>query len=261
MKKIAALVLAMGLTMRTYAEPQMTDIVSFEAHVIDEATSATLATGGPWPWEDQSSQTMTGDMGGAGRTIVVKCRNAAGATIFGGLITHADLRVIAPPMGLPGPSTVVSLTFSIESDTIDVFMNGWNFIGNMLILPAEDDVPPPTPVVVDIKPGSATNPYNVGTKGVLPVAVMGSADVNLRQIDPASVKLAGVSPVRLTVADLQRDGFADLILHFRDQDVDTLLVGVMNKEVVDLELTGTLKDGTAIKGTDSMTVLRKRGQK
>ena len=57
-------------------------------------------------------------------------------------------------------------------------------------------------VPVDIKPQSCPNPLNVGKKGVLPVAVLGNDDFDVTDIDPSSVRLAGVPPLRSSLEDV-----------------------------------------------------------
>lgn len=260
MKIFATLALVAGLTMQLSAEPVFEDIVTYEALVTDAASGATLASGGPWDWDwdDVSSQSMLGSMAGPGRTIVVICRNAAGEAIFGGMIT-ADLTVPPSPFEPPNPFGQVTLTFYTADDIVSVFLNNRYFVGELVLLPVEDDAV--LPVVVDIKPGSDQNPFNTRSQGVLPVVVLGSPELDVSQIVPASVKLAGVSPVRLAFDDLQADGFSDAILHFRSQDVAAVLAGVADGEVVELELTGTLLDGTAIGGSDTLTVILPKKKK
>jgi hypothetical protein len=260
MKTLTALALVLGFAMRLSAEPLLTDIVTYETVVIDEASGQTLAAGGPWLWEDLSYQTLGGVMSGPGRSIVVKCRNAAGQTIFGGAINAADLRPPFSPFDPPNPSGEVTLGFYSENYTITVLLNGIYFVGEMIMLPAQDD-PVVLTVSVDIKPGSVTNPFNIRSEGLLPVAILGSPKVNVSQVDLTSIKLAGITPVRSAVSDLQGDGYADLVLHFRNQDLAGVLVGVTDGEVVGLELTGVLLDGTVLKGTDSITVMAKQGKK
>ena len=50
----------------------------------------------------------------------------------------------------------------------------------------------PVSVYVDIKPGGCPTPVNVGSKGVLPVAVLGTGDFDVSTIDPQSITLAGL---------------------------------------------------------------------
>ena len=47
-------------------------------------------------------------------------------------------------------------------------------------------------VDIDIKPGSCPNPFNAKSKGSVPVAIVGSADLDVSTINPASITLAGV---------------------------------------------------------------------
>lgn len=263
MKKSVLLAMGLGLATTLQAEPVLTDITSFEAVVLDSATGQTLASGGAWDWQDLSVQTMTGVPGGVGRTIAVKCRNAEGKTIFGGTINVEVLTAPFSPFLPPDPSGLVSLDFYAENYILSVFVNGMEFVGSMILLPAEDDpdVPQVKEVAVDIKPGSEKNPFNTGSKGVLPVAILGSAGTDVAQIDLASVKLAGLVPVKTAVTDIQADGYADVVMHFRDQDVAGLLAGSINGEVVGLELTGTMLDGTLITGTDTLTLIVEKGKK
>ena len=47
-------------------------------------------------------------------------------------------------------------------------------------------------VPVDIKPGGCPNPLNVGSQGVLPVAILGTSDLDVTTIKPETVTLNGV---------------------------------------------------------------------
>jgi hypothetical protein len=57
-------------------------------------------------------------------------------------------------------------------------------------------------IILDIKPGTCKNPLNIGSKGVLPVAVLGSAGFDVSVINPASIRLIGVEPLRSAVEDV-----------------------------------------------------------
>ncbi|MQY56694.1 hypothetical protein GH140_00640, partial [bacterium] len=64
------------------------------------------------------------------------------------------------------------------------------------------------PVFVDIKPGSCPNPLNLKSKGVLPIAILGTEDFDVTKIDPATLILVregyeepGVSPLRWAYED------------------------------------------------------------
>ncbi len=57
-------------------------------------------------------------------------------------------------------------------------------------------------VAVDVKLGGCPNPINLKAKGVLPVAVLGSADFDVRPIDVATIRLNGVAPLRSSYGDV-----------------------------------------------------------
>ncbi len=129
----------------------------------------------------------------------------------------------------------------------------------------------PRLIQVDIKPGACPpNPLNVRSRGMTPVAVLGSDELDVREIDPESVTLAGVSPRRSTYADsassadcslLNADGHLDLVLHFRTQE---LVAAIERQEaemhdgmVTTLELAaGTFGDaGEQLAGQDTVMLL------
>ncbi len=130
------------------------------------------------------------------------------------------------------------------------------------------------PVSVDVHPGSCPNPVNVKSKGVLPLAILGMAGFEVADIDPATVRLEGVPALRSSVSDVGTpytadligsrscntfgaDGFVDLTLKFRMQNVVAALGAVGDRDEIVLELTGYLRDGTPIVGHDIVWILAK----
>ncbi|MEI6167646.1 MAG: hypothetical protein WCS52_10665 [bacterium] len=71
----------------------------------------------------------------------------------------------------------------------------------------------------------------------------------------------GCGANHFAISDIQSDGYADVVVLFRDQDVAALLPSAVDGEVVGLELTGALKDGTLITGSDNITVQVKKDRK
>src|SRR4029077_14114102 len=130
-------------------------------------------------------------------------------------------------------------------------------------------------VSVDIKPTSVPIPINIGAVGTLPVAILGTATFNVSTVDPSSVKLNGVSPLRSGLEDTTtpftgalvnstscttagRDGYTDLVLSFSNPAVSASLGNVTNGQVLVLTLTGNLKaqyGGTPITGQDIVVIL------
>ena len=137
----------------------------------------------------------------------------------------------------------------------------------------------PVSVYLDIKPGGCPTPINVGSKGVLPVAVLGTNDFDVTTIDPQSISLAGVSPLRWSIEDvatpytinvdecniddcheLTSDGYDDLTLKFDSQEIYAAIGEVYDRECLILELTGNLTsahDKRRIKGGDVVSILKK----
>jgi hypothetical protein len=140
-------------------------------------------------------------------------------------------------------------------------------------------IPEVTFIPVDIKPQSCPNPLNVKSKGVLPVAVLGTMDFAVTQVDMTTLQLEGIFPLRegledvatpfeqlsgetdaLACTDEGPDGFTDLTLKFDTQELVAALGDVRDGEALILTLTGKLFDGTPIQGED-VVVIRKKGKK
>jgi hypothetical protein len=147
-------------------------------------------------------------------------------------------------------------------------------------------------VAVDIKPGSCPNSYNRNSRGVLPVAVVGTANLGVGQIDPASVRLClpGEDPAapdakcvaphegppgpRTVVEDvatpfvpedslvcdcheLGGDGIADLSMKFKTEELVPALEldDRASGDLVELVVRGTLVDGTPFAGSDCVRLV------
>jgi glutamine cyclotransferase len=115
---------------------------------------------------------------------------------------------------------------------------------------------PATVVAVDIKPGSCPNPVNVKSKGVLPIAILGTVDYDVTTIDPISIRLTGIEPLRSVYEDVAGpvsdgndcncitegpDGFLDLTLKFETQRIVEAVGDVNDGDVLTLELNGVLE--------------------
>ena len=81
-------------------------------------------------------------------------------------------------------------------------------------------------MVIDIKPGSETNPVNVKSKGVVPVAILTTDDFDATSVDHTTVVFDGVFELHLKKKtgqpkrheeDVDGDGDIDLVFHFELQ--------------------------------------------
>ncbi|PLX42579.1 MAG: hypothetical protein C0608_02845 [Deltaproteobacteria bacterium] len=84
-------------------------------------------------------------------------------------------------------------------------------------------------VEVDVKPGNKHPEVVVNQGKLLDVAVFGNEDLDTADIDPASIRFAGAElshrgitgVPHMLFKDLDKDGFGDLVLSFRTEDIDT----------------------------------------
>ncbi len=118
----------------------------------------------------------------------------------------------------------------------------------------------PTPSVleveIDIKPGSDPNTINLGSKGVIPVAILSSMTFDATEVNPTTVSLGGAGvAVRgkgkslAHAEDVNGDGLPDLVVQ-----VETESLG-FDTEAGDLILTGFTYEGQEIKGTDTIVIV------
>ncbi len=129
------------------------------------------------------------------------------------------------------------------------------------------------PALIDIKPGACPNSFNRNSNDVLPVAVVGTADLDVNTIDVASVHISradgvggSVPPRSSVLADdatpfvdgepcechkFGGDGLDDRVMNFSINELVAALKlnGLPNGAVVELVVTGFLLDGTPFAGT------------
>jgi len=149
----------------------------------------------------------------------------------------------------------------------------------------EDGIPDECPIIakLDIKPGSCPNPVNPRSKGVVPMAIVGSDSFDVTQIDAGTLTLRradGVGSVatplsgppgpRITIDDvatpfagdlcdchdLGGDGIDDLLLKFSTPELAGAfqLSKVRSGAPIMLTLSGSLLDGTAFRASDCVVI-------
>lgn len=115
-----------------------------------------------------------------------------------------------------------------------------------------DTEPPPQQITIDVKPGSDENPINLKSKGVIPVAVLGSMTFDALQIDYDTVAFGpgGASPAhdKGHVEDSDGDGLMDMVFHFRTQESG------FGCDDVEATLSARTFGGTALEGSDKITI-------
>ncbi len=135
---------------------------------------------------------------------------------------------------------------------------------------------------LDIKPGSCVNPLSLTPfdtpsrskkerkGGVLTVAILGTEDFDVSEIDMSSLRLENASALRYAFTDLAapaptesacdcssegRDGFMDVTVKFQKSDVVATLGPAKSGDIVTLTLTGQLNDGTQFEASDCVRIV------
>jgi len=120
-------------------------------------------------------------------------------------------------------------------------------------------------VAMDVKPGSMRNVINLGSRGVIPVAILSSSrsngdpfDFDATMVDPTTVSLSGsllrgrgYSVDFGSSIDINRDGLLDLFVHFETEDLK------LSPADARVQLEGKTLDGVAIFGSDVVTIVPK----
>lgn len=104
-----------------------------------------------------------------------------------------------------------------------------SFVNPLAVRAEEMTCPTPTPVTIDIKPGSYPNKINLSARGLLPVAVLGTQDFDASQFTPEMAHLSdasmamsceGAAAIRWKLDDVNGDRRLDLVFFFKIEDLD-----------------------------------------
>lgn len=154
-------------------------------------------------------------------------------TVYGTYVGHypetgAEFEIISNSLIIDNPDTgwIGHLTCRYEGASSD----------SIIPLSTDADIqftvsggPSPIPIDIDIKPGSYPNSINLGSHGVIPVAILSTADFDATtQVNPENVFLAGAG-VRVrgkgnkylaSEEDVDGDGRLDLVVKVETENLD-----------------------------------------
>jgi len=189
---------------------------------------------------------------------------------------------------------------SWPTDFWDTWVGGDQILSTIWALLTLQKAVPPSPevtVAFDIKPTSCPNPLNakksdkdmaakIGDPSpwtvigadikapVLPVAILGTEDFDVRGIDPTTLTLMGVPATRWAFEDVTTpvhddaemcecttagpDGYEDLTVKFDQNSIVAALGVTYDGQVIPLTITGMTYDGIPIEGVDCVVI---RGKK
>lgn len=113
-------------------------------------------------------------------------------------------------------------------------------------------------VEIDIRPGAYPNNVNLGSHGIVPVAILSSADFDATEVDPATVVLSGASvairghgnKLLTNEEDVNDDSLLDLVVKVETEnfDPDQFQDGYAY-------LTAETYDGVPVVGSDEITIV------
>ena len=111
-------------------------------------------------------------------------------------------------------------------------------------------------VEIDIKPGNGPNCFNNNGHGVIPVAILSSADFDATQVDPTTISLDGQGVRVIGKANLQAhpedvngDSLNDLVVQIED------IAGTYEADDTLATLMAETFAGVAIQGEDTICIV------
>ena len=180
--------------------------------------------------------------------------------VYSYILKTGDYRIKVLPASSSSPTSTYTLDFSAGNQSLilaeNVLISQIPSEGYGVTTSATGSISSFIPVAIDIKPGSYLNSINLKSNGVIPVAILGFATFDVKQIDPTTIKLAS-APVKLknngqpmaSYEDANEDGLIDLVVQIPTKSLQ------LTKDDIKANLEGKLLDGTIIKGSDSIRII------
>jgi hypothetical protein len=169
-------------------------------------------------------------------------------------------------------NTEYEFTFEFSSTSLRVFVDGtpeiditgsfsdgriafYNFSQAFVRYSGFTVAPLVLDVEIDIKPGSYPNSINPNAGGVIPVAILSTADFDASTVNPETVALEGAAARGKgksgrygSMEDVDGDGYLDLVVQVVNE-IDWA------ENATEATLTGETYDGIPIQGTDTVNIV------
>ncbi|HYF91401.1 MAG TPA: hypothetical protein VD969_04065 [Symbiobacteriaceae bacterium] len=195
---------------------------------------------------DQLQIQVSGDVMLAPK-LTLTVRNEEDQVLYDGFLSDFDGNAVLPlsqPVPLPRGRRA-DLTFSVSFDrSVGNSYQGRSLQADIHILASQVI----HPLTIDVHPNSWPNPINPGARGNIPVAVNGSATLNVRDLDWETARFGPgrARPLRKSYEDWNGDGYQDLMLKF-DNRASRFTCGMTQAM-----LTISGEDGEHYEGSDAI---------
>jgi hypothetical protein len=157
-----------------------------------------------------------------------------------GFQNDQNLPMALPPVGAPLPLGLFSFFNAATGENVSIISVNLDFREAVQT------------VEIDVKPGTDPNAVNPRSRGVIPVAVLGSVDFDAALVDFSTVTFGpgAASPAHDGhVEDVNGDGFVDMVFHFNTQET-----GIQCGDI-EATLTGETFGGRPITGSDTINTV------
>jgi hypothetical protein len=203
---------------------------------------------------DSTGDAEYADFGEIPTSVIDNCGDSTSGVDLGlGINDAVNDSLKSPKWGPFSADHVYTVDFVGLGAPVTLNYHDCNYEDNVGFLTVEILARTVIPIQVDIKPGSDRNPVNVGSQGVIPVAILGSADFDVHDVDVSSLAFGPLGAPEAhgqgELEDVNDDGYVDLMLHFRTQ-----AVGLHDGDT-QLCLTGLNHDGVKLEGCDSIVTV------
>ncbi|MFC1714661.1 DUF11 domain-containing protein [Candidatus Poribacteria bacterium] len=190
---------------------------------------------------------------------------SSGPEYIGSVWQVGSLHMFSPLASLEISATVDANASGVITNTAIMTLDQINIGNESLSVDIEVQGSKELVVEIDIKPGDDSESINVSGNGILPVAILGSPDFDVNDVDPLTVVFgpgeASECHEKGHIEDVNGDGEDDMILHFRKEDAFPQS-GDTEAQSADAEtcLMGETDDGQAIKGCDTIVTTTRTGK-